>query len=171
MTSLLLRFLRLFPHFRELEALAEMRLRQTDETEQMCVRAEARIGELAAENCGLVDDLTACRLSHAELTTEKLLLQDRLDSAIADKDHLWAMVKESMNGERYALKSQVNHAIQRSSGGIPYPEAHSMPENAVPQVQEPGPVGRRARELPSQAVARHDRQMIEEMVGRMANRS
>ncbi len=122
-------FLRLFPSFRDLEALVE--------TQAQAIQ---------------------------DLDSEKLRLQDRLDAAIADKENLWQMIRESLDGERYALHTMVNHAVQKSGAGIPFQDAHSLPLNTVAEPQESGPVGRRGRLLPSEMLARKNNAFIEEYV-------
>ncbi len=141
---MILRFLRLFRIFRELEARTETLIR---------------------EKRTLQTDLTFSRAAFNEAQSDKLRLQDRLDAALADKDHLWNIMQDSLNNERNALRMQVNHAVQKAGGGIPYPDAHSLPAEAVRPLQTPGPVGRSGRQLPSEVLARHNNRAIEEIVG------
>lgn len=108
-------------------------------------------------------DLAECRAALAELSTEKLVLQDRLDAALADRDHLWNAMQEALTNERDALRMQVNHAVQKSGGGIPYPDSHSLPAASVRPVQEPGPIGRRGRILASEAGRRQTDIVIEKI--------
>jgi len=108
--------------------------------------------ELETENRSLRHDLATCRSSHEELVAE-------LNAAVADKDKLWATMQEALANERNALRMQINHAVQRSGGTAPYPEAHSLPE---PELQEP--IGRRGRILPSEIRARNNAHVIEELV-------
>ncbi len=136
-------FLRLFPAFRDLETLVQTQAHSLQD---------------------LDIELASCRASHADLLTEKFLLQDRLDAAVADKEKLWQMVRESLDGERYALHTMVNHAVQKSGAGIPFQDAHSLPPNTVAKPQEPGPVGRRGRLLPSEMLARRNQAFIDEFV-------
>ena len=67
---------------------------------------------------------------------------------------------ESLDGERYALHTQVNHATQRAGGGVPYPEASALPDERVAKLQKSGPIGRRGRMLPSQVAMRAERDNI-----------
>lgn len=141
---MILHLLRLFSTFRDLEALAD----------------------LHARNMASLDvDLKACRESHEELSTEKLRLQDRVDVAEAEVERVWELFRESLGNERIALRTMVNHATQRSGGGVPFPEAHSLPPNATPRVQEPGPIGRRGRMLPSQLAAQANAEFIRKAYG------
>lgn len=135
-------FLRLFSAFQTMELLLE-RHRQSNES------LTAQLGTL--------------REAHQELVTEKLLLQDRLEAALADKEHLWAMTQDALNAERNAMRMQVNHAVQKAGGGIPFPDAHSLPPAQV-RVQQPGPVGRRGRILPSESVAQQNHDFLSEYI-------
>jgi hypothetical protein len=104
-----------------------------------------------------------------EIAIEKLRLQDRLDAALTDKEHLWNSMQDAIDNERAALRMQVNHAVQKAGGGIPYPDAHSLPSSAVRPLQAPGPVGRQGRILASEAITRRTQQWInEELAPRMA---
>ena len=75
-----------------------------------------------------------------ELTTEKLILQDRLDNVLADRGNLWDMMKTAIENERGALKTMANYRVQSTYGVTPYPEAGAieshpmepMPRNIMP---------------------------------------
>jgi hypothetical protein len=149
-------FLRLFPIFRNLEALVQIQAKKAEEFDAVSASlSEARV-ELESANT----DLENLREAHQDLVTEKLLLQDRLESAMADKDNLWSLFNESLGHERYALQTMVNHAVQKTGAGIPFPEAHSLPSSAVKPLQPGGSVGRAARMLPSEAVGRANQAFI-----------
>lgn len=98
------------------------------------------------------------------LQTEKLILQDRLDGALQDRDRVWESFQAALAGERLAYQMQINHAVQKAGGGVPYPDAHSLPSGALPKQQAPGAIGRGSRMLFSESAARHNRQFIEELV-------
>jgi hypothetical protein len=147
MGSLIIFFLRLFRTFRELENLAQ---------------AQARAIEQADK------ELQCCQEANRELVSEKTLLEDRLDSAISDKDKLWQVMQEALDGERDALRMTVNHAVQRAGGGVPYPESHALPANRVAQPQKSGPIGRRARVLPSEMALRQEMNNIREFARSMS---
>lgn len=136
---MILWFLRLFPQFRNLEALALMQAESTEQCESLTVTRD-------------------------ELIREKLLLEDRLSAAIADKDRLWDAMQQAMDGERYALHTMVNHAVAKAGGGTPYQDAHTLPPSEIRKVQVAGPVGRRGRELPSQIAARESERFLNEYV-------
>lgn len=132
----MIRFLRLFGAFRALEVSYRMAL----------------------------DDAARLRESLDEMSGEKLRLQDRLDAALGDKEHLWDAMQEALGNERQALRMQVNHAVQKAGGGVPYPDSHSLPPTAVRPLQEPGPVGRAGRRLPSEAAYQSTHAFVEEFV-------
>lgn len=139
-------FLRLFRQFRELESLAVMQSESAEE----CARNQA--------------DIESLREANQQLSTEKLLLEDRLESAIADKDRLWETMQESLRGERYAYQTMVNHATQKTGAGTPYPDAHSLPASEIRKPQAPGPIGRSARVLPSEMAQRQKREFVRNYV-------
>ncbi len=116
----------------------------------------------------LMRETESLRTAVNELTTEKLLLQDRLEAALEDKQHLWIGMESALQNEREALRTQVNHAVQRAGGGIPYPNAHSLPANVVREPQTPGPVGRRGRMLPSEIAQQQTQKFMEEFVESLA---
>lgn len=160
--------LRLFRTFTDMEALAQTQARQAEardgrlrELDNLAQKRQIDCALFEAERNNLRHDLDACREALEELSTEKLLLQDRLDSAIADKDNLWAAMTEALNNERDAYRMTVNHAVQKSGGGIPFPDSHSLPPNLIREPQKPGPVGRRGRLLPSEVASRQTRRYVE----------
>lgn len=124
---------------------------------------EAHLVSLRTTFDQLSRDLAECRAALADLSTEKLMLQDRLDAALADRDQLWSTMQQALTNERDALRMQVNHAVQKSGGGIPYPDSHSLPATSVRPVQQPGPVGRRGRILASEAGRRQTDMVIEKI--------
>lgn len=129
-------FLRLFPRFRDLESLAMMQ------------------AESAEESRSLIEDIANLERVREELIREKVLLEDRLSGVLADKDRLWEAMQHAIEGERYALRTMVNHAVAKSGGGTPYQDAHTLPPAEIRKVQTPGPVGRRGRVLPSELAAK-----------------
>lgn len=94
-----------------------------------------------------------------EITTEKLILQDRLDGVLEDRGKLWELVRECISNERTAYQLHVNIAMQKQGMNPPWPDAPHLPPNGVPQPQEP--IGR--REFPSQRVARKTSEFIAAM--------
>lgn len=139
-------FLRLFTAFTDLENLAQLQATHIEKAGNWRLKAE----DAETQATSLTTDINNLRQATEELIHEKALLQDRLASAIDDKDKLWALVQESLQCERYSYHTQINHLVQRTGGGIPHLDAHSLPQNTVPKPQEPGAIGRHARQLPSQ---------------------
>lgn len=140
---MLLRFLRLFPLFRDLENQCAMFQRQATLADEASVRVTA-----------LETDLSSARAEINELVTDKCLLEDRLSNALNDHDQLWQAMQVALENERFALRTQVNHLTQKAGAGTPYQDAHRIPETALPRPQLPGPIGRRGRVLPSQLARR-----------------
>jgi hypothetical protein len=116
-------------------------------------------------------DLLVCRQAIEDMTADNLRLQDRLDSALAEKEHLWTAMQEAMDNERHAMRMQINHAIQKAGGGIPYPDSHSLPVASILPLQESGPIGRSGRILPSEAVARRNASFSRQFTQRVSKGS
>lgn len=125
--------------------------------------------QLFATYRALAEDAAALRRAHEELVRQNLTLQERLDAAQEDRQKLWRMVEKAVDSqaaafanERAAYQMHVNHVVQKQGGGIPYPDAHSLPPRAVPPENPPAPIPR--RQLPSEAVARQTAKFITQMV-------
>lgn len=114
--------------------------------------------EMSARSAGF--DIAELRRANEELITEKAVLAVRIESAMQETARAWQAMQDALHGERLAMQMQVNHAVQKSGGGIPYPNAHSLPASTT-KIQEPGPVGRRGRELPSESIAKATQRGIE----------
>lgn len=93
---------------------------------------------------------------------EIVRLQDRLEAAQSDRVKLWDTMQEALRGERLAYQSAINHAVQRMGGGVVYPEAHSLPLNAVPRDTKNEAIG--SRMLPSERVNRETQRFVTELV-------
>lgn len=152
------RLLRLFVGFRHLEdsnrGLLEERsmlLRSTASNEAEIVNLYKNERALKDKIRVLETELDEARGGYRNEQQARILAEDRLNSAIQDRDKLWDLVQESLRGERFALQTQVNHANQKTGGGIVYEEAHFLPPNVLPKPQEGGPIGRRGRSTLSQA--------------------
>lgn len=89
-----------------------------------------------------------------ELTTEKLLLQDRLDAVLQDRSNLWELTKDCINNERLSYQSHINLQWQKQGLPAPWPNSPGMPEGTTPATHQ-DPIPR--RELPSEAMARKTR--------------
>lgn len=154
--QLVLWFLRLFRTFRELDALAQMQAAKAEQFDSQVIVIDEKNGECQS----LRADLDNIQAANDGLISDKAVLQDRVDSLMEENGRVWNLLQEALSNERNALRMQLNFEVQRHGGGVPYPEAHSLPANAVRPVQPAGTIGRAARMLPSEAIARHDRQFI-----------
>jgi len=125
------------------------------------------VHELIVENESIRQDIAGLREANQELAGEKAILEDRLTAAQSDKDRLWETMQKALEDERFAYQTMINQAWQKQNGGIPYPEAHSLPPETV-RVQKPGPIGRSARILPSEMASRNTRQFVETFVESLA---
>lgn len=160
----MLRFLRLFGRFREMEALVAMQARNIEECDGTYKALLAEKDRLAAGLAELRSEIDEVCTANDQLATDKTLLGDRLESAIQDKDRLWETMNQALNGERYAYQTMVNHAVQKTGGGIPYVDAHSLPPSEIRQLQKPGPIGRSSRMLPSEGALRATNSFVREFV-------
>lgn len=118
---------------------------------------------LFAQYRALEDELETLRAQHARVSQDNILLQDRLDAAREDRDRLWTITQQCLEGERTAYQAHINQAWQRHGGGIPYPDAPHLPASAVPKEQSTEPIGRRGRVLASEAVQQKTSEFIESL--------
>ncbi len=131
-----------------------MQARTVEECDLKCRSLESDNLSLDLKCRSLEHDVTSLQESNQDLIHEKSLLEDRLASAIQDKDRIWDSMQTALQGERYALQTMVNHAVQKNGGGVPFGEAHVLPAAEIRKPQTPGPIGRSARVLPSEMAAR-----------------
>lgn len=105
-------------------------------------------------------DATVANLCESlqQMTTEKLLLQDRLDAVMEDRAKLWGMMERSIENERATLQMQVNFGTQQRFGITPFPEAVHLPPSAEPSAEKSAPFGRRM--MPSEMVAQRTREFV-----------
>lgn len=96
-------------------------------------------------------DATVLELRDAlqEASTEKLLLQDRLQASEESVSKLWTMVDDAQKRAYRAMEMQINFAVQQRFGITPYPEATQLPESHGPA--NPDPVAR--WQTPSEKIA------------------
>jgi hypothetical protein len=127
------RLLRLIPQFRELENSAQN-----------------------AEN-----EAANLREALSEANRQNLMLQDRLDSALADKARSWDSMQTAINNERFAYQSGLNVAHGLLGWGATYPGAHELPAAKVPKPLMTEGIGQRM--TPSQAVRKQAETNLREM--------
>jgi len=97
--------------------------------------------------------------------TDTLLLQDRLESTLNDRERLWMEMKTARAGERDALHLLINVEYQRKYGIAPFPDAMKLPASMAAQ-QTPGGAGQE-RMTASQAVLHQTDKLIKEMEQRI----
>lgn len=114
------------------------------------------------------EELNNVRQALLESEQQALLLQDRLDAAIEDRNRTWELVKESLAGERKALHMQINEAWGLKYGTTPYAGDPHLPTAAQRKQNEPGPIGPR-RELPSQRIARATEEFVNREAAKMGH--
>ena len=108
-------------------------------------------------------ELKTLRANYQDLTTENLLLQDRLDAAREDRTKMWDTMQECLRGERTAYQMHINQAWQKTGAGAPYPDAPQLPPHMLPKQETHEPIGRR-RVLPSEVVAQKTAEYVRGLV-------
>lgn len=122
---MLLKFLRLFSRFRDLESI------EVDQVE-----------------------LAATKRALAEIAEENQKLQDRLDDCIHDRAQMWGLLNRSIEAMQTSYQAHVNLTWQRQNGGIPYPDAPHLPQQpAVGEELPANTYGRRSRVSSSELIA------------------
>lgn len=147
--------LELFPQFQEPKIFRERLEYQTHQAGTWRTEAEST----AKINATLRDEI-------AELKTEKIMLQDRLESAIADKSHLWTMVMHSLDSERQSLRMQVNELAKAKWGTTPYPEAWAPPDGLSRNPNASKEAMGRSIMMPSDMVRKHAMQTLEDAIAK-----
>lgn len=102
------------------------------------------------------------------LTTDKLLLQDRLDAVMNDRSELWRMMETAINNERATLQMQVNFQTQQRFGVTPFPDAMHLPQEANAH----GPMEPLSRrQMPSEMIANGTARFIRQFQQRQEMKS
>lgn len=96
----------------------------------------------------------------SEAQREKLILQDRLDSALSDRERVWKEMQIAREGELAALHTLINIEYQQRYGVAPYPDAVKLP----PAKDSGGPV--KPRLTASQAIDAQIERVIQELTTR-----
>ena len=109
------------------------------------------------------DERLTLREANKELLAQNTRLEDRLEAAIEERGKLWRMVEIAQAGEREAYRMQINHAVQRAGGGVPFPEAHSLPPNSIPDPNKSHTPIARAM-LPGEAVRSQTSKFLQDYV-------
>ena len=79
----------------------------------------------------LEEECASLRESLQSASSQALLLQDRLDSALSDRTELWNMTRECINNERASYQMHVNEQWQKQWGVAPFPDAPQIPQHAA----------------------------------------
>lgn len=101
-----------------------------------------------------------------ELSSQNLVLQDRLDQSIAERERVWNLAMEARKAETTALQMQVNIDLQRQGFAPLYEDAPKLPQAPHQAPENPVVPG---RPLPSQAVRSQTQQFIKELSMRLSN--
>lgn len=102
------------------------------------------------------------------LSSEKLILQDRLDSVMNDRAELWRMFESSISNERATYQMQINFQAQQKFGVTPFPDAVHLPAEASAPGQV-SPLSR--RQMPSEMIAAGTAKFLKEAHSRFAMKS
>ena len=152
-------FLRLFPEFRGLESQIKEILAQLYQSDTRAEQWQKEAESTANLNATLRDEI-------AELKTDKIMLQDRLESALADKSHLWTLVMQSLDSERQSLRQQVNELAKGKWGTSPYPENWSPPDKLTRDPNASKEAMGRPISITSDVVRRQAMQTLEDAIER-----
>jgi hypothetical protein len=171
----ILRFLRLFPQFRALEAerdSAESRLvaenRAVARVIELETRDESRLLQMAAardERDEAIRERDELRAALQEENQRALLLQDRLDAMQETVSRLWGMTESAQNRAYRAMEMQVNYATQQKFGVTPYPDASHLPPSAEADLDSDHVVRRRM--APSELIANQTRKLRDDVLERL----
>lgn len=109
-------------------------------------------------------DMVDLILSNRELHNEKERLEMLLDDARGDREHLWRIAENALEGERTAYKSSINIVRGMDGMGQPYPEAPMIPQTAIPP-EDVEPFGR-PMETATEKMNRKNRELTARVVER-----
>lgn len=114
----------------------------------------------------LQDEAAQLRKAYDDASQENLRLLDRIEALSADRTRLWETMQTALDSERQSLRTQINHLVQRSGGGVPYPEAHTLPPHAVPREQDTSPIARPM--MPGEAVRAQTSKFVKNYLNKVA---
>lgn len=108
------------------------------------------------------DQIAALRQSLQDVTVEKLIAEDRLRSAIVDKEQLWKLMSQSIQDMKVAYQMHINLSWQKQGLPAPYPESPGMGPEQVSAQQMPADRTIPRPMLASEAVALHKKRFIDQ---------
>ncbi len=155
MNKFTLWFLRMFPQFRA----AETFVNKVGESHELAERWRKECDSTTK----IVRDL---RRELAEAKNQQLLIQDRLESALADKSRIWDLFNDAYHSSLSALRMQVNDAYKTKWGTTPYPEEWAPPDNLTRDPNRKSEPMGRGFTPPSEMVRRQTVTSLPEMLER-----
>lgn len=135
------RFLRLFHQFRILESSSRKNAITANDWRDEYLKVKATLEAVEHDEV----ELANVRNTVAELQHENDRLQARIYSAMEDRSRLWDALQAALASERAAYQLNINAATQRINGGIPYPDAPHLAQQAATQPGESTSLGRQGR--------------------------
>jgi hypothetical protein len=112
----------------------------------------------------LHDEIASLKEVIQDLTTEKLIAEDRLRSALDDKQQLWGLMSTSIQDMKVAYQMHINIQWQRQGLPAPYPEAPGIPPERQTAYEAPkDPVIPRPQ-IPSEIIAQYKRQIASSLL-------
>lgn len=100
--------------------------------------------------------------SAQQLNNQNLVLQDRLDQSIAERERVWKMAEEMRASMENAYRMQVNLDLQKQGFAPLYADSPHLPQAPHQAPENPVVPG---RPVPSQQVQRETQKFIRDFVG------
>ncbi len=82
------------------------------------------------------------RATVREFSNDKLLLQDRLDATLSDRQRMWDLMERSIEDMKLGYQAHLNVQWVKQGYSAPYPDAPQPPEHHVHQQVTRAAVGR-----------------------------
>lgn len=155
---MLLRLLRLIPQFRTLEGVRDFLVASERGATARAAELEARDDSRIRRIAELTDELAEVRGALQQETQDRLVLQDRLNSAEEERQRLWDRLDVALAEERKSYQMAINQAWMREHGVAPHPEAPAPPKKQTIPQPDDTVIGRRP--LPSEAIAARTRDFL-----------
>jgi hypothetical protein len=120
----LLKFFRLFSVFREAEADARLATANAERCKREALNDREARRSLEADHKAVCAQLQ-------DVTTQNLILQDRMEALLSDRNRLWDLVARSIEDMKISYQMHVNEQWQKQYGTAPYPDAPQIPEHST----------------------------------------